>query len=76
MPDQQIKVGDIVYQTKRGWSGVSMEVVALFKITAVCKGAKGYGLNGLYSQKYQAYVNHYPIANLTHEPDSALGGVK
>ena len=67
-----IKIGDVVYQKKRGWSGVPMRVVAINGTTIFCKGAKGWGLNGLYSIKYQARVNHYQTANLAHEPNSAL----
>ncbi len=68
----EIKVGDIVYQKKKGWSGVPMKVVALTRETAYCKGAKGWGLNGLFSIKYRARVNRYHISQLTHEPDSQL----
>ncbi len=71
MPDQQIKVGDIVYQRKLGWSGVPMEVVELTSLTAVCKGAYGWGLNGLLSSKHRARINEYLLTILTHVPNSA-----
>ncbi len=82
MPDRQIKIGDIVYQKKRGWSGVPMEVVELIQVTsrhgmvtqALCKGAQGWSVNGLYSSKYGIRVEHYSLEYLTHTPNSAIGG--
>ena len=79
---QEIKVGDIVYQMKRGWSGVPMEVVELIQITspsgtvtqALCKGAQEWGVAGLYSAKYGTHVKHYTLDYLTHTPNSAVGG--
>ena len=68
----EIKVGDIVYQKKKGWSGVPMRVVALAGESAFCKGAKGWGVNGLFSIKYRARVNHYHISQLTHKPNLKL----
>ena len=69
-----IEVGDIVYEKKSGWSGVPMEVLELnivdtphgFISQALCIGAKGWGLNGLYSEKYDARVKRLAVANLTH----------
>ncbi len=81
---QEIKVGDIVYQKRRGWSGVPMEVLELETVIApfglvpqaLCKGVRGWGVNGLYSWFYKTEVARFAVANLTHTPNSAMGGVK
>ena len=67
-----IKVGNIVYHKKLGWSGVPMEVLERDSNTALCKGAKGWNVNGLYSTKYGVYVKRFAINNLTHEPNSMV----
>ncbi len=82
MPDQQFKVGDIVYQKRIGHSGVPMEVLELVVVDtpngpvpqAVCKGTRRWGVNGLYSREHKAEVARFAIAYLTHTPNSAVGG--
>jgi len=78
-----IKVGDIVYQKKRGWSGVPMRVLELNVVDtphgqvaqALCRGARGWGaVDGLHSEKYGVRVARYAVTNLTHVANSALGG--
>ncbi len=74
MPDQQIKVGDIVYQRKSGWSGVPMKVLELMTVDtpngsvaqALCRGARGWGVAGLFSLEHKAYVERFALNNLTH----------
>jgi hypothetical protein len=75
-----LKTGDIVYQKKRGWSGVPMRILELNQVNtpngeitqALCRGAKGFGVSGLYSERYRAYVRRFAISNLTKEPNSAF----
>lgn len=77
-----IEVGDIVYQKKRGWSGVPMQVLELNEIPgkhgmftqALCKGAQGWDVDGLYSEKYRVRVERFAVANLTTVANLALGG--
>ena len=69
---EKIKVNDVVYQKKRGWSGVPMRVLELDDTVALCKGALGWTVAGLFSGKHKAYVERYAIKNLTHAPDSEM----
>ncbi len=71
---EEIKVGDIVYQKKIGWSGLPMEVLSFGKLTALCKGAQGWTLNGLWSLEHAARVKRLARRNLTHTRNSAMGG--
>ena len=75
-----IEVGDSVYRNRLGWSGLPMEVLELKTVKtpygdvsqALCKGAKGWGLNGLLSEKHGVRVSSFAVSNLTHSPNSAL----
>lgn len=74
------KVGDIVYQKKRGWSGVPMEILSFNDVStpsgvitqALCRGANGWAVDGLYSVEHGAYVRRFAVKNLTRIPNSAV----
>ena len=76
-----IETGDVVYQRKKGWSGVCMQVLEIVEVSgelgivaqALCKGVRGWDVNGLYSTKYGVRVAVFAVANLTKVPDSATG---
>lgn len=71
---ESIRLGDIVYQKKSGWSGYPMKVLELKEVSgkhgvvaqAVCTNS-----NGLFSEKHGTRVETYAVANLTLVPDSA-----
>ena len=69
-----IKVGDIVYRKKSGWSGVPMEVVQVRDLEwngkvipqACCKGAMGWIAVGT----RPGDTEWFAVASLTHEANS------
>lgn len=71
-----IKIGDTVYQKKRGWSGVPMEVLEFREVdTPNGKVAQALctDINGLIRSKNDLRrVSWFAVANLTIIPNSAL----
>lgn len=78
LPDGSfIRTGSIVYEKKKGWSGVPLKVVGIeqgvkdehgaMRVYVVCTGAEGWSVNGLYSEKYGERVKRLSTGFLTSE---------
>lgn len=74
---EPIHVGETVYEKRRGWSGVPLEIVDFEDRTtyavAIVKGANGWNVKGSISKKYgDARIRRISLRKLTREYNSMV----